>query len=136
MLRECVKHEVLARIVLFSDNFFHLTTYIEMPNFEISSDAFATFRVRVILVWFVLLTIAVFVFVFVFVFTDAAGDTQNACGGILRQSLREDRFYVHAIAEFKTLFNQTRVTKGISIFGCLLVVSNCCLMFGRCVAFG
>jgi len=45
IIREFLKYEPLARVILFSDNFFRLTTFVSNPNFEIASDAFATFRV-------------------------------------------------------------------------------------------
>ena len=45
MLRECIKHEPIARILLHSDNFWEFFKYVEMPNFEIASDGFTTFKV-------------------------------------------------------------------------------------------
>jgi calcium binding protein 39 len=45
MLRECIKHEVLARKLLCSEpDFFKLFIYVDLPNFEVASDAFVTFR--------------------------------------------------------------------------------------------
>lgn len=44
MLRECVRHVSLATIVLESDNFYLFFDYVELPNFDIASDAFATFK--------------------------------------------------------------------------------------------
>ena len=45
MLRECIRHEPLARIVLHSDHFHSFFNYVEMSTFDIASDAFATFKV-------------------------------------------------------------------------------------------
>lgn len=45
MLRECIRHEPLAKIVLQSDHFHHFFNYVEMSTFDIASDAFATFKV-------------------------------------------------------------------------------------------
>ena len=45
MLRECVRHDDLARRILASEhvwNFFD--TYVHLPNFEIASDAFNSLR--------------------------------------------------------------------------------------------
>uniref|UniRef100_A0A8D2ZVE3 Calcium binding protein 39-like n=1 Tax=Scophthalmus maximus TaxID=52904 RepID=A0A8D2ZVE3_SCOMX len=44
MLRECIRHEPLARIVLRSEHFHSFFTYVEMSTFDIASDAFATFK--------------------------------------------------------------------------------------------
>ncbi|KAK2175718.1 hypothetical protein NP493_712g00026 [Ridgeia piscesae] len=44
MLRECCRHEELARIVLHSDKFYNFFTYVEMSTFDIASDAFSTFK--------------------------------------------------------------------------------------------
>jgi len=44
MLRECIKHEPIAKILIYSDNFWEFFRYVEMPNFEIASDGFATFK--------------------------------------------------------------------------------------------
>lgn len=45
MLRECIRHEPLAKIVLQSDHFHSFFNYVEMSTFDIASDAFATFKV-------------------------------------------------------------------------------------------
>lgn len=45
MLRECVKHEPLAKIVLDCDQFYNFFRYVEVSTFDIASDAFATFKV-------------------------------------------------------------------------------------------
>jgi len=44
MLRECLKYESLAKIVLHSDHFFMFFKYVEVSTFDIASDAFATFK--------------------------------------------------------------------------------------------
>lgn len=48
MLRECVKHEPLAKLVLEAPEFFNFFGYVEMSTFDIASDAFSTFKVQVI----------------------------------------------------------------------------------------
>lgn len=45
MLRECVKHEPLAKIILESEEFYRFYGYVELSTFDIASDAFSTFRV-------------------------------------------------------------------------------------------
>jgi len=44
MLRECLKYEPLAKIVLHSDHFYMFFKYVEVSTFDIASDAFATFK--------------------------------------------------------------------------------------------
>jgi len=44
MLRECFRHEELARIVLLSDSFYKFFDYVELSTFDIASDAFSTFK--------------------------------------------------------------------------------------------
>ncbi|XP_059758990.1 calcium-binding protein 39-like isoform X2 [Balaenoptera ricei] len=44
MLRECIRHEPLAKIVLFSNQFRDFFKYVELSTFDIASDAFATFK--------------------------------------------------------------------------------------------
>ncbi|NXU04092.1 CB39L protein, partial [Buphagus erythrorhynchus] len=46
MLRECIRHEPLAKIILFSEQFRDFFKYVEMSTFDIASDAFATFKVN------------------------------------------------------------------------------------------
>ena len=48
MLRECVKHEPLARLILESDDFFLFYKYVEVSTFDIASDAFSTFKVSTV----------------------------------------------------------------------------------------
>jgi len=44
MLRECARHEPLARIMLNSPLFYKFFTYVEVSTFDIASDAFSTFK--------------------------------------------------------------------------------------------
>jgi len=44
MLRECIRFEALAKIVLHSPNFYDYFKYVEVSTFDIASDAFATFK--------------------------------------------------------------------------------------------
>ena len=44
MLRECCRHEVLARQMLYSEEFFKFFKYVEVSTFDIASDAFSTFK--------------------------------------------------------------------------------------------
>ncbi|KAK9448263.1 Mo25-like protein [Limtongia smithiae] len=44
ILRECVKHESLAKIILSSNLIWSFFDYIQVPEFETASDAFSTFR--------------------------------------------------------------------------------------------
>jgi calcium binding protein 39 len=44
ILRECIKHEPLAKIILSSDRFWDFFKYVEVANFDVASDAFATFK--------------------------------------------------------------------------------------------
>ncbi|XP_062009305.1 putative MO25-like protein At5g47540 [Rosa rugosa] len=44
ILRECIRHQVVARYVLESDHMKKFFDYIQLPNFEIASDAAATFK--------------------------------------------------------------------------------------------
>ncbi|KAG8585160.1 hypothetical protein GDO81_004905 [Engystomops pustulosus] len=44
MLRECVRHEPLAKTILYSEQFEDFFKYVEMSTFDIASDAFATFK--------------------------------------------------------------------------------------------
>lgn len=46
MLRECIRHEPLAKIILHSEHFNDFFSYVEMSTFDIASDAFATFKAR------------------------------------------------------------------------------------------
>jgi len=44
MLRECVHHEPLAKMLLYSPTFQSFFRWVELPEFEVASDAFATFK--------------------------------------------------------------------------------------------
>ncbi|KAL5476217.1 hypothetical protein EMCRGX_G026133 [Ephydatia muelleri] len=44
MLKECIRHEPLAKIVLESEDFYKFFGYVELSTFDIAADAFATFR--------------------------------------------------------------------------------------------
>lgn len=44
MLRECISFEPLAEIILACPEFDRLFDYIQLPTFDLSSDAFATFK--------------------------------------------------------------------------------------------
>lgn len=46
MLRECVRHEPLAKVILYSEEFYSFFKYVEMSTFDVASDGFATFKVR------------------------------------------------------------------------------------------
>lgn len=44
ILRECIRHEALAKILLYSNKFYQFFDYVEMSTFDIASDAFASFK--------------------------------------------------------------------------------------------
>eukprot|EP00009_Paramoeba_aestuarina_P013515 CAMPEP_0201523270 /NCGR_PEP_ID=MMETSP0161_2-20130828/19212_1 /ASSEMBLY_ACC=CAM_ASM_000251 /TAXON_ID=180227 /ORGANISM="Neoparamoeba aestuarina, Strain SoJaBio B1-5/56/2" /LENGTH=333 /DNA_ID=CAMNT_0047922327 /DNA_START=97 /DNA_END=1095 /DNA_ORIENTATION=- len=44
MLRDCLRHDALAKIVLFSEYFFNFFKYVELSNFDVASDAFSSFK--------------------------------------------------------------------------------------------
>uniref|UniRef100_A0A8C7CTZ5 Calcium binding protein 39, like 1 n=3 Tax=Oncorhynchus TaxID=8016 RepID=A0A8C7CTZ5_ONCKI len=44
MLRESLRHEPLARTILFSEDFYCFFRYVEFSTFDIASDAFASFK--------------------------------------------------------------------------------------------
>lgn len=44
MLRECIRHEPLAKIILWLEQFYNFFRYVEMSIFDIVSEAFATFK--------------------------------------------------------------------------------------------
>jgi len=44
MLRECIRHEELTQVLLQDENFYEFFDLIEQANFDIASDAFATFK--------------------------------------------------------------------------------------------
>ncbi|KAH7533452.1 hypothetical protein FEM48_Zijuj04G0132000 [Ziziphus jujuba var. spinosa] len=45
--RECIRHQTVAKYVLESEHMKKFFDYIQVPNFEIASDAAATFKVEV-----------------------------------------------------------------------------------------
>ena len=47
MLRECARYEALAKIMIYSDDFYNFFRYVEVSTFDIASDAFSTFKVIV-----------------------------------------------------------------------------------------
>lgn len=44
MLRECIRHEVLAKNILNHEDFYKFFGYVELSTFDIASDAFSTFK--------------------------------------------------------------------------------------------
>uniref|UniRef100_A0A915J3E5 Uncharacterized protein n=1 Tax=Romanomermis culicivorax TaxID=13658 RepID=A0A915J3E5_ROMCU len=44
MLRECVRYEPLAKIMLYSEDFYNFFNYVEVSTFDVASDAFSTFK--------------------------------------------------------------------------------------------
>jgi len=44
MLREAIKHEALAKMLLKEDNFNGFFEYVELATFDVASDAFSTFK--------------------------------------------------------------------------------------------
>ncbi|MCI29535.1 calcium-binding protein 39-like, partial [Trifolium medium] len=44
MLRECIKFPNLAKYILESASFVLFFKYVELPNFDVASDAFSTFK--------------------------------------------------------------------------------------------
>lgn len=44
MLRECARYEALAKIMIYSDEFYNFFKYVEVSTFDIASDAFSTFK--------------------------------------------------------------------------------------------
>lgn len=72
MLRESVKHEPLAKLVLESPEFFTFFRYVEVSTFDIASDAFSTFKVLA-------LVSVLLLFIFLsYCFTGATHKTQAA----------------------------------------------------------
>ncbi|KAJ6941132.1 MO25-like protein [Populus alba x Populus x berolinensis] len=44
ILRECIRHQIVARYVLETEHLKKVLTYVQIPNFDIASDAQATFK--------------------------------------------------------------------------------------------
>lgn len=53
ILRECIRHEPLARALLYSKELYKFFTYVEVANFDTASDAFASFKVCRVLFFFI-----------------------------------------------------------------------------------
>ena len=45
MLRECIRHELLANDILRQKYFYNFFEYVELSTFDIASDAFSSFKV-------------------------------------------------------------------------------------------
>lgn len=45
ILRECLRFEPLAKLMVNSEKFFDLFNYVELSTFDVASDAFSTFKV-------------------------------------------------------------------------------------------
>lgn len=89
MLRECIRHEPLAKVVLQSDHFNSFFHYVEMSTFDIASDAFATFKVpRVVLFFCNLALFNSIGFVTRVFFAGSPDETQGARGRLPRAALR------------------------------------------------
>jgi len=46
VLRECIRNDVLAKLVLSTESFWLFFEYVQTPVFDIAGDAFATFKVK------------------------------------------------------------------------------------------
>eukprot|EP00842_Homolaphlyctis_polyrhiza_P006977 jgi/Hompol1/869/HPOL_005051-RA len=44
ILRECIRHESLCKIILESQQFWRFFEFVELSTFDVASDAFATFK--------------------------------------------------------------------------------------------
>jgi len=44
ILRECLRHEPLTKIILHNDIFYNFFDYVEMNTFDVAADAFSTFK--------------------------------------------------------------------------------------------
>ncbi|KAJ3215496.1 hypothetical protein HK099_006323 [Clydaea vesicula] len=44
VLRECIRHEALAKMMLESPHFWNFFVYVDLSTFDVASDAFATFK--------------------------------------------------------------------------------------------
>ena len=44
MLRECIKHEALAKMILQTEDFFRFFEYVEVSTFDVASDTFTVFK--------------------------------------------------------------------------------------------
>lgn len=73
MLRECIRHEPLAKITLWSEQFYDFFRYVEMSTFDIASDAFATFKVSRLSWYYMLYAIAEMLYFTPCYFVDVVG---------------------------------------------------------------
>lgn len=48
VLREFIKCESLAKILLYSPEFFNFFNYVKVANFDCASDAFTSLRVSIV----------------------------------------------------------------------------------------
>lgn len=53
MLRECIRHELLAKFILNHEDFYDFFEYVELSTFDIASDAFASFKVMPICYYYI-----------------------------------------------------------------------------------
>lgn len=44
ILRECIRHDALAKIILHSEAYYNFYDYVELSTFDVASDAFTTFK--------------------------------------------------------------------------------------------
>lgn len=52
MLRECCRYEELTKLIINSEQFYKFFEYVEFSTFDIASDAFLTFRVKIYYLFF------------------------------------------------------------------------------------
>ena len=46
MVRECIRHELLAKEIINAELFYRFFHFVELSTFDIASDAFTTFKVK------------------------------------------------------------------------------------------
>lgn len=44
ILREAIRHEALAKLILYSPVYYNFYDYVELSTFDVASDAFTTFK--------------------------------------------------------------------------------------------
>lgn len=102
MLRECLRHEPLARIILFSENFYNFFRYVELSTFDIASDAFASFKVSLhILSLFLDCLYSKFLAFFSPFFSGSPHKTQNNVCRFPGKILRQGELCVYFLFIFK-----------------------------------
>lgn len=104
MLRECLRHEPLARIILFSEDFYNFFRYVELSTFDIASDAFASFKVSLhILSLFPDCLYSKFLplFFFSIFFSGSPHKTQNNVCRFPGEKLRQGELCVYFLFIFK-----------------------------------